>query len=207
MPGFVLAVVLIEITPGPNMGYLALVGTRWGRRAGLTTVAGITCGLAFYLLVAAAGLGEAILRAPGLYQVLRWAGVGYLLWLAVDTWRGDRENALGHVPGPPEPGRLFTRGLVSNLLHPKAAVFYIALLPGFTNPDLGEPALQVLSLGAVHIAVSLTVHLSIVLAAGTAGRALGAWRSGPGRRWLDRGFALALGAIALWLAWETSRSA
>ncbi|HEX2818410.1 MAG TPA: LysE family translocator [Phenylobacterium sp.] len=207
MPGFLLAVVLIEITPGPNMGYLTLVGTRWGRRAGLTTVAGITCGLAFYMLLAVAGVGEAILRAPLLYVALRWAGVGYLLWLAVDTWRGDRETSPGHALAAPDPGRLFTRGLVANLLNPKAAVFYIALLPGFTNPDRGNPALQALILGAIHIAISVMVHASIVMAAGSARPAIEAWTAGSGRRWLERGFALALATIALWLAWETSRTA
>lgn len=206
MPAFLLAVVLIELTPGPNMGYLAVVASRWGRRAGLMTVAGITCGLAFYMLLAVAGLGEAILRAPWLYAILRWAGVAYLLWLALDTWRGDSETSPGHAREPPDPRRLFVRGLVANLLNPKAAVFYIALLPGFTNPSLGNPTLQAFFLGGVHIGVSLAVHGSIVMAAGTARPVLEIWTSGSRRRWLDRGFALTLGVIALWLAWETSKA-
>jgi threonine/homoserine/homoserine lactone efflux protein len=200
-------VVLIELTPGPNMGYLTLVGTRWGRRAGFATVAGITCGLFVYMFAAVAGLGGVVLRAPGLYGALRWAGVGYLLWLALEAWRGAAETWPGRTPNPPNRRRLFTRGLIANLLNPKAAVFYIALLPGFTNPAWGAPQLQALTLGLIHIGVSVAIHGGIVLAAGSARRKIAAWATGPRRRWLDHILASGLVAIALWLAWETSRPA
>jgi threonine/homoserine/homoserine lactone efflux protein len=200
-----LAVTLVELTPGPNMGYLAVVASRWGRRAGLATVAGVTCGLAIYLAATIAGLGEAILRAPHLYAGLRWAGVGYLLWLALETWRGEAETSPGHARPRPKPGRLFVRGALANLLNPKAAVFYIALLPGFTNPERGDPAAQALALGAVHILISVVVHSAIVLAAGRARPLLAAWSGGPKRKRLDHAFAVGLVVIAAWLAWETSR--
>lgn len=206
MPGFLLAVVLIELTPGPNMGYLAVVGARWGRRAGLATVLGITCGLTFWMLVAVAGLGEAILRAPRLYAGLRWAGVVYLLWLAWQTWRGGATAPPGHAAVPLPPGRLFVRGLLSNLLNPKAAVFYVALLPGFTNPAWSNPASQALALGAIHIAVSVAAHGAIVLAAGRARALIADWAGGPARHRLDHAFGLALALVAAWLAWETGKA-
>jgi len=187
------------------MGYLALVASRWGRRAGLATVAGITCGLTFYMLLAVAGLGGAVLRAPLVYAALRWAGVGYLLWIALTTWRGETETSPGHTASRPQPGRLFFRGLVANVLNPKAAVFYIALLPGFTNPDWSNPASQALVLGLIHVAVSICVHCAIVLAAGRARPLIAAWTAGSRRRSLDHAFSLGLAAIALWLAWETSK--
>jgi threonine/homoserine/homoserine lactone efflux protein len=206
LPGFLLTVALVELTPGPNMGYLTLVGTRWGRRAGLATVAGITCGLTIYMLAAVAGLGAVLLRIGWLYAVLRWAGVGYLLWLALETWRGDTETSPGHRPEPPTRERLFTRGLVANLLNPKAAIFYIALLPGFTNPAWGNLTTQAMTLGLVHIGVSVAVHGSIVLAAGSASTGIARWASSAGRRSLDRSLAGGLVIIAIWLAWETFRS-
>jgi threonine/homoserine/homoserine lactone efflux protein len=189
------------------MGYLAVVASRWGRRAGLATVAGVTCGLAIYLIAAVAGLGEAILRAPSLYAGLRWTGVGYVLWLALETWRGEAETSPGHARprSRPKSGRLFVRGALANLLNPKAAVFYIALLPGFTNPDRGDPATQALALGALHIVISFIVHSTIVLAAGRARPLLAAWGAGSKRRRLDHAFALGLVVIAAWLACETSR--
>jgi threonine/homoserine/homoserine lactone efflux protein len=197
---------LVELTPGANMAYLTLVGSQWGRRAGLATVAGITCGLTLYMLLAVAGLGEVVLRLSLLYTALRWAGVGYLVWLAVRTWRGGSGTSPGNAPLPPQPGRLFARGLIANLLNPKAVVFYVALLPGFTNPSRGALAIQALSLGVIHVTLSVAVHTTIVLAAGGARRAVGGSLRGASRPWIDRAFALGLAAIAVWLAWETFRS-
>lgn len=198
---FVAAVLLLELTPGPNMGYLAIVATRFGRRAGLSTVLGVTAGLTVYMLAAVFGLTEIVLSIGWLYGLLRWAGVAYLLWLAWDVWRTpDSEPA--SMDTAPAAQRFMVRGLVANLLNPKAAVFYVGLLPAFTDP--ARPfAPQALTLGLVHIGVSVMIHLSIVLAA---------WRAASlvmpgdsGRRRLRAAFALGLAAIALWLAWETRR--
>lgn len=188
------------------MAYLTLVGTRWGRRAGLATVTGITCGLTAYMLAAVAGLGGVVLKMAWLYATLRWAGVGYLFWLAVETWRGESETSPGATPFPPNERELFTRGLIANLLNPKAAVFYVALLPGFTNPARGALATQALSLGVIHIGVSVAIHGAIVFAASGARPWVEAWTRGARRRWLDRGLAGGLVAIALWLAWETAEA-
>lgn len=196
---FVAAVLLLELTPGPNMGYLAIVATRFGRRAGLSTVLGVTAGLTVYMLAAVFGLTEIVLNIGWLYGLLRWAGVAYLLWLAWDVWSSpDSEPASMDTAAQ----RFMVRGLVANLLNPKAAVFYVGLLPAFTDP--ARPfAPQALTLGLVHIGVSVVIHLSIVLAA---------WRAASlvmpgdgGRRRLRAAFALGLAAIALWLAWETRR--
>ena len=198
---------MIELTPGPNMAYLAMVGSRWGRRAGAASVAGVTCGLLFYMILAVLGLGETILRAPQAYALLRWSGVAYLGWLAVQTWRGGAETSPGHADGAPNRGRLFGRGLLANLLNPKAAVFYVALLPSFTNPARGDLASQALTLGVIHVAVSVLVHSAIVLGAGGLRPWLAARDHGGVRRQVDHVFALGLAAISIWLAWETARPA
>lgn len=198
---FLLAVLLVELTPGPNMGYLAIVAGQWGRRAGFATVLGVTAGLAVYMLAAVFGLTEIILRVRWLYDLLRWAGVAFLLWLAFDTWRGGVGDPASIGDVRPSKASLMTRGLLANLLNPKAAVFYIALLPGFTDPKR-DFASQALVLGLIHIAVSLLIHSTIVLAAARAQRLITA--AGAARRGALRiAFALALVAIAAWLAWET----
>jgi len=186
------------------MGYLTVVGMRWGRRAGLTTVAGITCGLLIYLLLTVAGLGSVILRLPWLYAALRWTGVGYLAWLGWESWRGGGGTSPSRAAEAAEPGRLFLRGLLANLLNPKAAVFYIALLPGFTDPAWGNPASQALALGTIHIALSVAVHSTIVFLSGGAGRGIARLTGGAGLPWLNRTFAVGLLLIAAWLAWETA---
>jgi len=196
---FLAAVALMELTPGPNMGWLALVSLSQGRAAGLAAVAGITLGLTLWMVAAAFGLTEAVLLWPALYQAIRWAGVGFLLWLAWDAWR----SAGGGVSDAPVQMRrraLFRRGLIGNLLNPKAALLYVVLLPGFIRPAQGSTLAQALTLGALHILVSVVVHATIVLTAARAGGALLTRAQGPALR---AAMALGLIAIAAWTAWET----
>lgn len=196
---FLAAVVLIELTPGPNMGWLALVSLSQGRTAGLSAVAGITLGLTLWMLAAAFGLTEIVLAWPALYQAIRWAGVGFLFWLAWEAWKGEGGPAR---PAPQTRDRrraLFLRGLTANLLNPKAALFYIALLPGFMRQDYGPALPQALTLGGVHVAVSVAIHGLIVVTAARVSR-WGAVSQGAGGRALMAG---GLVLIAAWTAWET----
>lgn len=203
LPGFVAAVALAELTPGPNMAYLTLVSTRWGRRAGFVTVAGVTLGLSVYMLLAVAGLAEAIIAAPLLYGGLRWAGVGYLVWLAWESWRVT--GASTSQPEEPSGQGLFVRGLTTNLLNPKILILYTALLPGFTNPGLGHLGWQVLNLGLIHLAISLVIHSSLVLMGDRAHHF--ARPVAKGHTWRQGLMAGCLLALAAWLAWETGRPA
>ena len=158
---FALAALLIELTPGPNMTYLAIVSVSDGWRAGFATVAGVALGLAAIGLIAAFGVAAIIQSSDTLYEILRWAGVAYLLWLAFEGWRGEaaQDEAPTHA-------RFFLRGLVTNLLNPKAAVFYIAVLPKFVDNAL--PVLsQTLTLSAVYVTVATLIHSVIVLLAGS----------------------------------------
>lgn len=196
---FLVAVALMELTPGPNMGWLALVSLSQGRAAGLAAVVGITLGLTLWMVAAAFGLTEVVLRWPALYQAIRWAGVGFLLWLAWDAWRSAGDGA-GVAPVAMRRRALFRRGLIGNLLNPKAALLYMVLLPGFMRPDHGSTLAQALTLGALHVLVSVVVHTTIVLTAARAGGALLTRAQGP---MLRAAMALGLVAIAAWTAWET----
>ncbi|EGF95756.1 Homoserine/homoserine lactone efflux protein [Brevundimonas diminuta] len=196
---FLVAVALMELTPGPNMGWLALVSLSQGRAAGLAAVVGITLGLTLWMVAAAFGLTEVVLRWPALYQAIRWAGVGFLLWLAWDAWRSAGDGA-GVALVAMRRRALFRRGLIGNLLNPKAALLYVVLLPGFMRPDHGSTLAQALTLGALHVLVSVVVHTTIVLTAARAGGALLTRAQGP---MLRAAMALGLVAIAAWTAWET----
>ncbi len=158
LAGFALTSLIIELTPGPNMAYLAMIAATEGRRPGYAAVAGVALGLAVVGLIAAFGLATAITAQPVLYQTLRWGGVGYLLWLAWDGWR-DADAALEHAARGSTLLRYFRRGLVTNLLNPKAAVFYIAVLPGFLPAEAAVA--QAVALSATYVAVATGVHLAI----------------------------------------------
>ncbi|MGE0530804.1 MAG: LysE family translocator [Hyphomonadaceae bacterium] len=195
---FLIAVLLIELTPGPNMGYLAALSASQGRTAGFKAVAGVTLGLAVYMLLAVLGIAEILAAAPLVYGALRWAGVAYLLYLAWEAWRGASETSPGHARDVDHAP--FWRGLIANVLNPKALVFYVTLLPGFIAADHAPFWVQALILGSLHLLVSLIIHGLIVLGASHAGAVIAKSRgAAPVRRALAIGIAL----IAVWLAWET----
>jgi threonine/homoserine/homoserine lactone efflux protein len=195
---FLIASLLIELTPGPNMTYLALVAAGDGRRAGFATVAGIALGLAIVGLVAAVGVAEIVQASPLLYEGLRWAGVIFLLYLAWEGWTAgtDVVAAAGQSHG-----RYFMRGLLTNLLNPKAAVFYVAVLPTFIE-SARPPLAQTLALTAIYVAVATLVHAAIVAMAAT----LEPFLNDPRRERLARRvLSTLLAIVALWFAWTTAR--
>lgn len=195
---FLIVVLLIELSPGPNMLVLASIAARDGRRAGLAAVAGITLGLSFYLAIAVLGLGAALAQAPGLLAALRWAGVAYLVWLAWEAYAPQRENAPAR-PAASHHRQHFLRGLIANVLNAKAAIFYVVLLPRFISDAAGPVWREALMLGIVHLAVATSVHLAIIFSAGAGQAWLARTAGAHGVRAL---FALGLLASAAWLAWE-----
>ena len=195
MAGFALTSALIEITPGPNMTWLAVVAVTEGRRLGLAAVAGVFSGLAVIGLAAAFGLATLIANNPDVYLVLKWGGVGYLVWLAWDGWRGAAAETV-------EPGltgtTFFRRGLITNLLNPKAALFNIAVVPGFVDPTVGALP-QTLVLTGIYVLVATGIHAGIVVAAGAARRLL----EDPVReRQVRRALALVMLGVAVWFGWK-----
>jgi threonine/homoserine/homoserine lactone efflux protein len=191
---FLITAFLIELTPGPNMAWLALTSAGDGKRAGLAAVAGIALGLAILGAVSALGLAELATVSPLVFNLLRYAGVGYLLWLAWQAWSGAREVSPGTAQDRAHLSAWFRHGLLLNLLNPKAAMFFITVLPAYVAAD--APMMpQTLALSASYVAVATMVHLVIVLLAGQAHE----WLSGGTRqRTLRRWFAVSLAAIAIW---------
>lgn len=194
---FALASLLIELTPGPNMAWLAILAADRGRRVGLAAVAGVALGLALLGVLAVAGLGALVLEQPLLFQILRWAGVAYLCYLAWEAWR-DARRPIETLDANGDPWRFFRRGLITNMLNPKAAIFYVTVMPGFIVSDtLAEAAL----FGLVYVVVATAVHAGVVLLAGTLQPLLTA----PARRrQMGTIFAILLLGIAVWVAISTA---
>lgn len=195
---FALTSVIIELTPGPNMTYLALVSAQDGRRAGFATVAGVALGLAVIGVIAAFGVAELVQSSHLLYDGLRWAGVLFLLFLAWEGWTGGTDVVASEAQSR---SRYFMRGLVTNLLNPKAAVFYIAVLPTFI--DTARPVLpQTVSLTVIYVLVATLIHAAIVVLAG----ALEPFLNDPRREKIARRLLSALLAcVAIWFGWSTAR--
>jgi threonine/homoserine/homoserine lactone efflux protein len=196
---FALLSLAIELTPGPNMAYLAVLSLDRGRIAGLAAVGGVALGLLVLGLVAGFGFGTIISETRWLYEMFRWGGVGYLVWLAWDTYR-EAQRPLDEAPSTPALAGYFRRGLITNLLNPKAAAFYVAVLPNFIVDGPIGPQALVLTL--IYVTVATAVHAAIVLAAGSLQPLLAQSRV---RRWAGILFSLLLLGVAIWLGIATHR--
>ncbi|WP_412736462.1 LysE family translocator [Krasilnikovia sp. MM14-A1259] len=187
------------LTPGPNMMYLVSRSITQGRRAGIISLGGVAIGFLVYLTAANLGLAVIFVHVPEAYAAVKLAGAAYLGWLAVQSLRGASVFETRELPVD-SPRRLFTMGLLTNLLNPKAAILYLSLIPQFVHPAHGSVVLQGFLLGGVQIVVSLTVNLLIVSAAGTIAVFL-ARRPGwlRAQRWF---MSTVLGGLAVRLATE-----
>lgn len=194
---------VIELTPGPNMTYLAVLSATEGRRAGLSAVAGVATGLAVIGIAAAFGLAVIISESAILYAALRWAGVAYLLWLAYETWTGTNGHPSNTRTHTLDGWKYFRSGLITNLLNPKAAVFYIAVLPMFVAPE--RPVLpQTLALTFAYVAVATLVHATIATLAAAARPFL---ENDAKIETIRHIMAYSIVAVALWFVWSTGRPA
>lgn len=197
LAAFALIALAMVLTPGPNMIYLLSRSILQGRAAGFISLLGVILGFFVYMVGAVLGLTGVLLAVPLVYEAIQWAGAAYLLWLAWTVIRPGARSVLEPRRDLPHDGaqRLFTMGLVTNLLNPKIAVLYLSLLPQFVDPEHGAALGQFIILGLVQIAVSFSVNLTIVLAAGVVAGWLAAR---PGwltlQRWLMGGILATLAA-------------
>lgn len=157
----------MALTPGPNMMYLVSRSIGQGRRAGLISLTGTLVGFLVYMTMANVGLASVFVVVPALYIAVKAAGAAYLMWLA---WHALRPGGVGVFemsrPAPDAPWKLFRSGLLTNLLNPKAAIMYLALIPQFIRPSAGHVLLQGFVLGSVQISMSMIVNSSLIIAAG-----------------------------------------
>ena len=158
------------LTPGPNMVYLISRSICQGRKAGVISLFGVVAGFLVHMLAAAIGLSALFLAVPLAYEILKWAGAAYLLWLAWQALRPGVRTLFEPRPLPPDSSaRLFVMGFLTNALNPKIAVFYLSVFPQFVSPERGSVFLQGITLGCTQIAVSFSVNLLVALfAAGMA---------------------------------------
>ncbi len=165
---FALVAFGMVLTPGPNMVYLISRSISQGRRAGLISLSGIALGFAVYMVCAAFGITALLFAVPYAYDALRFAGAAYLLWLAWQAVKpGGRSPFQVHKLPADGPVRLFLMGFLTNLLNPKIAMLYLALLPQFIHPENGSVLAQSLVLGATQIVISISVNALIAVTAGS----------------------------------------
>lgn len=170
---FAAACFVLTATPGPDMLLIASRSLGQGRMAGFVTYAGIAAGSYLQAFAAAFGLSRLFLLVPAAYDILCWAGAAYLAWLC---WTTLRARTPLFSPSADATRlslrRIFTQGLLTNLLNPKMALFMLALLPQFLHPEAGSVALQVIVLATILNGMGLLTNGLVILTASRLGGAL-----------------------------------
>ena len=169
---FVVAALVLLLVPGPSVLYIVARSIDQGRRAGITSVLGIHVGTLVHIAAATAGLSALIVSSAVAFTAVKTAGAVYLIGLGLWTIfvrRAEPDVALG---GQRALRRVFAQGIVVNVLNPKTALFFLAFLPQFVDPNAAHPALQVAFLGLLFMALGLVTDSLWAVAAGTAGGVL-----------------------------------
>ena len=135
--GFLLASILIAITPGPGAVVSMSTGMRHGYRAALTAILGLQSAILIHLLIVALGLGALLAASESAFMVVKLLGAAYLVWLGIQKWRAPVVPVDADAPAVRRQG-LFLQGLLVNLTNPKAIIFIGALVPPFVNPVLPQ---------------------------------------------------------------------
>ncbi|MCL1677551.1 MULTISPECIES: LysE family translocator [Elizabethkingia] len=169
---FIIAAFILVISPGPNMIYLISRTITQGRKAGLTSLAGVICGFLFHIVMVSFGLTAVLFAVPYAYVVLKTLGTVYLLYLAYQAIKPNSKNIfeVDQNISIDRPRKLFTVGFLTNVLNPKVAVFYLSFFPQFIKPQYGSIFTQSLELGVIQVFVSFSINFIIVLTAAQAAR-------------------------------------
>lgn len=158
----------LAITPGPDMILVAARSAAQGRMAGLVTQLGVSVGSAFHAIILALGLSQLFLAIPYAYDLVRYLGAAYLLYLALQAFTGrDSFSSQSASAKKQTMVVIFRQGFFSNVLNPKVALFYLALFPQFLDPAQGSVAFQILVLASLFLVIDFAVHGIVIWLAGS----------------------------------------
>lgn len=194
---FVMAALVLLLTPGPAVLYIVTRSIDEGRRAGLTSVLGVHVGTLVHVMAAALGLSALLAASAAAFTAVKFLGAAYLVYLGVRRLLDGSTPAVSAERRTPRLSRAFVDGVVVNVLNPKTALFFLAFLPQFVDASRGAVGGQVLTLGALFVALGLMTDGLYALAAGAAGAWLRShphvWRS---ERWISGTMYIGLGLVA-----------
>jgi threonine/homoserine/homoserine lactone efflux protein len=196
LAAFAVTAFALVALPGPNMIYLVARSLSEGRRAGLMSALGIETGTLVHTTAAAVGLSALLASSATAFSVVKYAGAAYLIYLGVRALLARDGDAHG-VAAPVAGRHVYRQAVLTQVLNPKVAIFFLAFLPQFVDPDR-PTATQIMVFGAILVVIGLVIGGATALAAGTLSERLRARRPGgrPWGRWTSGALYLALGAYA-----------
>lgn len=197
---FLVTALVVVVAPGTGVIYTLATGLGRGRRAAVMAAIGCTLGIVPHLAAAALGLAAVLHTSALLFQIVKFAGVAYLLYLAWQALKTD--GALSVAPGAGRQAgwRIVRRGALINILNPKLSIFFLALLPPFLSGDPATATAEMAAMGAVFMGLTFAVFVLYgIFAAAARDRLLTSARA---MRWLNRGFAAIFAGLGVRLAFE-----
>jgi threonine/homoserine/homoserine lactone efflux protein len=194
LPLFLLASWSLNIAPGPDMLYVIASSASQGRRAGFISALGIAGGSLIQTCIVALGLASILAAVPLAYDVVKFVGAGYLVYLGLRTLLSRQHSLIAPQVERRGLWRIFARGVITNVLNPKVALFFLAFLPQFTSPANGPVPLQLLILGTIFNISGTGVNILVSLFSSS----LGNWLKSHARaskimNWLTGGIFIGLG--------------
>ena len=157
------------VAPGPDMIYVITRGMAHGRRAGILSAIGVVCGILVHTLAAAFGLTLILRTSAAAFLLVKLVGAAYLLYLGIKTWRDKSTFRLQTPVSTAKSSSLFWQGVLSNVLNPKIAIFFLAFLPQFVENGSGPIAQQMVFLGVTFACFGLCFLLLVGYSSGTIG--------------------------------------
>jgi len=201
--GFVVAGLALNIVPGADMTFIIASAARGGRRDGIVAALGVGAGALVHICSAVLGLSAILASSQAAFDLIKYAGAAYLLWIAFSLVRA--KDPPGEAAPPIVPARLFRAAMLVNILNPKVALFFLAFLPQFVDPAASLPWLQILCLGLWFDFAGTLVNIVVAfVAAGAAIRLREVRWLGRAARWFA---ATIMGALAIQLALAARRQA
>jgi threonine/homoserine/homoserine lactone efflux protein len=193
---FVLAGLVLNLTPGPDVLYIVARSTTEGRKAGIVSALGVGAGTLFHIAAVALGLSQLLVKMPIAYDVIRWAGALYLVYLGVRAILDPGLQRTEVTIPKAALWRVFLQGMLTNILNPKVAMFFLAFLPQFVDTTLGNAALQIVLLGIIFDINGTIVNVGFAMGAGWIGSLLKDGKAGHARllRRLSGALFIGLGA-------------
>jgi threonine/homoserine/homoserine lactone efflux protein len=168
---FLFAALMLNIAPGPDMLYVIGRSVGQGRKAGIVSSLGVFVGCWIHILAAAFGIAALLHSSPMAFNVVRYAGATYLIYLGIKMI-AQKSNLASQQLKPESLGSIFRQGAVTNMLNPKVAIFFLAFLPQFINAQRGSVVLQIVFLGLIFNVGGTLVNLAVSYAGGTLGELL-----------------------------------
>jgi len=166
---FIIAGLTLNITPGPDMMFIITRSVAESTRSGVISSLGIAAGSLFHTLAVAMGLAALLMAVPAAYEVIKYAGAAYLIYLGIKTFLNKQSLHIDDDKKPVKMHSVFLQAMITNIFNPKVALFFLAFLPQFVNPE-GNITLQLILLGLLFNFNGTIVNVVVALAAGRLGK-------------------------------------